>query len=329
MQSRKKANMEIERNKRNSRRMHNAILLLVVLIVLGGIAWVATDVVLRRNVLVFEGRRVPTTDVRYYAAVVNLNPSNRDHHDMIVDTMLQHAVIYHQANLAGITLSDEEMEDWVHYVNWMRATEWFHLPPPDQITSERLAELIAISDDLFPRLLEHHVPDYDLDISHLQDELELYILNNRFDYELNATEAMFIINPDPEVLQGIVELGEVADMINFEAFAQANCTWWMAMGMEEVENYPIMDIINGLQLFEFQGELLSLQTGDISRVIPMDDDFIIIYMQDRPEVTDAEIEESFTETHTLIRRGEVFSEIVAGWLEEADYTVNRRALNGL
>jgi len=323
MQNRKKVNKEIERKKRNHRRMSNLIVGVVIAIVVLGLSWIGWDVYRRSYVMTLDGQRISTSELHVHAFMNGIHDlSDPETLDFAIEQLVSHRAMMQQAEDAGLSITTEEREQAREIVAANR--EWWGLPnaAPTNVTAEILAERDFLIDQVF----EHFVPPYTPNPGEHEEELEQYIENSRFQYEVNRTEAQFIMNEDRAVLDNIKEL-MATDSADFEEFIRTYCITYSPE--VDIEFMAINDIINSFGLFEHFFTLQELQAGETSDVIESDGVYLLVYMQNRPSVTDAEIEESFFERIADERRRETFTELRQSWTDAASFTLNQRAINAL
>jgi len=323
MQNRKKTNQEIERKKRNHRRMSNTIVGVVIAIVVLGLSWIGWDVYRRSYIITLDGQRVSTSELHVHAFMNGIHDlSNPESLDFVIEQLVSHRAMMQKAEEAGISITREEREQARDVVATNR--EWWGVPnaAPTNITAEILAERDFLVDQVF----EYFVPPYTPNRADFEEELELYKENSRSQYELNRTEAQFILNEDRAVLDNVKEL-MATGAADFEELIRTYCATYSSD--VDIEFMSINDIINNFGLFEHFFELQELEAGETSDVIDGEGVYILVYMQNRPSVTDAEIEESFLDRIANERRLETFMELRQGWADDASFTLNQRAVDAL
>ncbi|MCL2286371.1 MAG: hypothetical protein FWC32_08410 [Firmicutes bacterium] len=318
MQNRKKVNQEIERKKRNKRRLSTFITVLALAALLAAIVWIAWDVRSRGWIVNFEGQRISTSEINLFAALWQQDPGDPAIREAIAHTIVEAEIILARAERAGLGMTADEREDMLNLAQELR--ELWGIPR--NISNDRIAEVLGVWEFLYARVFDHYAI-YTPNREEFAEELEEYVLLTRADYELRNTEAQFIVSDNFAALEAVSELGG-GD--NFEEAAREYCFWYS----EEtgVMVAPIISIIEFYGLLDHSFELLGLQEGDTSAVIEIDEgQYLLVHMLSRPGIEDSEIEEAFLARAGEERRHEMFAELLEGWTESANYTINPRIVN--
>lgn len=317
MQNRKKLNQEIERKRKNKRRLSTLITVAALAAIVVAIVWIALDVRSRGWVVEFEGRRIPTSEINVLAAIWNEDPSIPAVREGIARAIVEAEVMLARAERAGLGMTDEEREAMIEFAESVREAWNF----PRNVSNERVADLVGVMEFLSGRLYDHYAV-YTPNREDFVEELEEYLINFRADYELRSTDAQIIVSDNWAALEAIREQGD----INFEEAAREYCDWYS----EEtgVVAAPIISIVEAFGLFDQSFELLGLQEGETSAVIEVEEGlYILVHMVSRPGVDDSEIEESFLARIGEERRQEMYIDLFESWMEDADYTINPRVIN--
>jgi len=316
MQSRKKRNQEIERNKRQKRRLSAGIGVLIVLAICAGIAWFAINAYQRSWIMTFEGQRIPTNELRFM--MENQDPWVG--HDEIIDNamsdLIQSLTIMHHANNLDFGMTNEE-----------RTILLENVESRPGMSDARLAEYFSIG-NMFERLFNHHVPEFTLDPADYQEEITEYIEARRPFY--HQTEFMYILNDDLEVILSVMESMESDANADFGAFVMTYCVEHTNVEFvtEEPNLLPLSTLEQIVDPFELL-ELVDMQPGDTSGIIMFGESFLVLHMHSLVETPDSEIQESFLTSLAFELRAAQFNEIFEEMMENANFEINQRAFDAL
>ena len=333
MKNRKKINQQIDKKKKNKRLVSTLITCVVILAIAAGIGWIAFDSIQTRHVLTFEGRRVPANEIYYHALnaqermtqqlgfPVQLNLANHDDFTLALNEMIRHESIVHQLNLAGLSPSDDMMEEALFIAEANHGL--FHPSLPQQRIAELIAEL-----GMLEELANHLLPDFNLTIDELREDFDIYFEENREFFELEATEVLFISTPDRAALENIADLHANADEINFAAFIPGvHIGYDPEVGISPI---PLSLFIFQPDIADYFDELSTMEEGDISSIINIgvNDDgeeiYMLVYMSAWLDMDINEIETEFVEWQSFTRREDAFFDMIESWRDTADYTINSR-----
>jgi hypothetical protein len=324
MQNRKQRNLEIERQKKNRRRLSAVITTFVITLILLAIVWITWDVRNRGWLMTFEGQRIATADLRFLANIWQENISVPETRDAIINHLVQTQAILYHAEQAGLRMSDEEREMLRGFIDSNREAGAI----PRAVSDERALELVGAMDFIVPLVFDHFV-NYEPDPAEFEQEFAVYLEANREEYALRSTEAQLILTDNRQALEEIRQLANAADEINFEEYARLHCVLY-DHEQDTAFTAAITDIVEWFDLLIYSPELLRLEVGQVSSVIELaEDEYLLIYMKERPEIEDSAIEEMYRERIITERRAEIFQELLEEWVENADYTINQRAVDSL
>ena len=329
----KKRNLEIER-KLSQRRVTSTIIMFVIIgVILAGLVFQIWSVQNRRWVMRFEGERVATSDFRF------LTFMEHDNEESALNLLKMVTLLEQRGERHGVGLTSEEREMTTIIGN---STRWnvidqYGVDRINFITDERIGEIFAVLDFVYPRLLDVYVPTYTPSGAEFEEELAIYLLTAP---NIHAqTEAIVIARDSAEELESVREMALLGEMSFAELEAQYNMFGFIASeeeGLAGTQTQSTGDIVRARGLIDWMGNIspeaeiiLGLQEGEISPVMRVPDMFvgevyIIVYMQSRTEATEEEIIESFTERFALSRRYEIFFEMLEQMVEYSDITINHR-----
>jgi len=317
MQNRKKVNQEIERKKRGQRRLSAIITTVVVAAIVLALVWIVWDVRSRGWIVNFEGNRIATSDMQFHAAMMGISPNEPATQDFLVSSIVESEVLIQRAEAAGLWLTDEEREELLEVARANR--EWIPAVPV-----ERAAELFGVLEFASHRLLERY-GTYEPDPAAFAREFAEYLEVHRADYEMRSTQAQIIATSDRDALVEVKEEAALVEAADFTEFARETCMFYDPE--HGVLTASIVDFIEWFGLLDYTGELLELQQGETSSIIEFEEgQYLLIFMLERQNIVDSEIEDMFRERMVAERSFEKFRELIDSWIAEANYTVNERAL---
>jgi len=323
MKNRKKQNLEIERKNKQRRYAFRGVTTLVVLALVAAIVWVAWDARNRGWVMTFDGERISVSEMQFFSSLFQQNWFDPESREAVLDRMVEVYTLMDRAESLGLGMTDEEHESVLAMVSMSRQMGAI----PDGVTDARAAEIHGSIEFLWTRLLDHYVPEYTLNLADFAEELAEYIDNNRDFYA--DTVVNYIVAEDFMTVEEVrASFGIEEGYEDFDQLIRAYSIFYN----EEVgiTSASIMDLWREFNFQSFDVQmLLELQEGEVSHVFEAGGLFFLIYVESRTEAEDSEIEDSFVEQMTEIRREQAFIEIVEQWAAEANYSINRRALNAL
>jgi len=317
-QSRKKRNVEIERQKKRQRRSLMGIMFAIGLVIILAIAWVAWDAQSRRWILTFDGERIATGDMRFFMDTFTLFGMEDEAKEMAREELLNALTLMNRAEMHGVGLTAEERtqleEEFADQVQWMGA---------NYISVARVAELFGVG-PLQQRLMEIYVPEDDFTPDPVEFAAGLieYIDNNAHGY--STYDVQYIVFNDP------TEAATVFGMVNdydFEELIREHSIYY-----SEEWGITTMDVRQMIEDFWVGDEdaeiLMGLQEGQ-SHMVQLDEYFVIVQMHDRSEADVTIMEENFRTNFATSRRAEIFSDYIQSWRDATEYTFNDRALDSL
>jgi len=317
MTNKKQRNKAIERKNKNQRRLSAIITGAVVLVILLAVAWVAWDVQSRRWVMTFEGTRIEAVDLDIMAWLLGAHfdthvdisvPSVRD---AVVDELVNTLTLMHRADGHGIGVTAQDIADNLHVMNQLH-----------EDFQHRATELWLGTNILPMRLADHYFPTYDADPTAMAE----YVEERRNIYA--QTSAMLIITEEHEVLERIITLAAAGDFYGADHFEEFVVEYAPIFYDPEMgaATHSLMFIIEALNLFHEMDEIAGLQQGELSRIVDLETgEYLLIYVVERTDMEDYEMEESFINR----RRMDLIVEQLEEWSENANYRLNTRTLNAL
>ena len=313
MESRKKRNQEIERNKKQKRRVSAGIGVVIVLVILAGIAWFAFDAHRRSWIMTFEGQRIPTNELRFMMENQWWAPPEEITARAMVD-LVQSLTIIHHADRLGLGMTNEERDIVLANVD-----------SHNVLSDRRLAEFSSVG-HMFERLFDHYVPEFALDAADYQDEIAEYIEARRPFYA--PSEVMYILNEDLGVLLSVQTSVFDDAGTEFADLVLQYCEEHIAHEIESPNMLSIAELEGVIDPMDML-MLMDLQPGEMSEIIMFNDSFLLLYMYSRGEIDDSEIQESFLSNMALELRRDQFNEIFEELVENAEVEINQRALDSL
>jgi hypothetical protein len=222
-----------------------------------------------------------------------------------------------------VGLTADEREEMTEMAQMYR--EWFSQESPGAlnfITDRRMAELLGV-EHVSDRLMDIYVPTYNVDEVEFSQILADYMEENAHHYA--ELEAKFIMSGSFDTLLAVREMAE--EGADFDDLVREFCIFYNdETGVEIIDP---QELVWGYSLMGERGDsILNLQEGEISPVISMDAGMaLLVQMYRRVDGNEEEIAEDVRGRFIMERRHEVFREMVQGWVDTADYSINRRVFN--
>jgi len=331
--NRKRNNLAIERKRKQQNLSSKMILFAILGIILAGIVWQIWSVQNRRWVMRFDGQRVPTSDFRFLTFMEEDEESALALLKMI--TMMEQRAEHHGV---GITREEREMAAQIGNSTRWNIIDQYGFDQLNFISDERIGEIFAVIDFVYPRLMDIYMPYYTPSGEEFEEELAVY-LETAFDVHAE-TEAMIIAMESAERLEEVRNIALTGE-VPFTQLEQENNMFGFILGegesLAETRVQTAGEIVMERGLIDWFGNIspegeiiLGLQEGEISEVLLVpdmwaeEDVYIIVYMHRRVDSTEEAIIESFTERYAISRRYEIFFEELEQMVRDADITVNHR-----
>ena len=321
MAKRKKQNIEIERQVKQRKTIFRVVSIAVaavIVLAVGAGIWTVQD---SRWIMRYEGGRVAVSDFR---AVLDIgfrnDPAAREAALGSVQAIvaMRDRAIYH-----GVDLTPEERAHSIAIASERRQEriELFNFDTIRYISNARLGELI-FTEPLVDRLKEIYIPTYEIDEDEFAELMEEYVSEEIYRYMDLQVQTILT-----ETREDIEEAYSLLGTVDFEDLVRQ-----FTEGFEEDSEVEPVLAMEFVDMFEFDPDdrkhLLYLEAGEYSRimrgVVEGLEFFFIFRMVSREEpdlvTLTAELREEFVE----LRRSEIFDELVADWIEAANFTINQR-----
>jgi len=309
--NRKKANIEIERQKKRKHLMQTLICAGIILVIAAGIGFGVWENQSRQWIMTFDGERIATSDFMFMQAQFGMFGDFEGAREMAFDELLTTLTVINRAERHGITMAPDVRENLVHEAEMQR--QWMGA---DFISAERIADLFSIN-HIQPGLMDIYVPEYTPDPIQFATELVEYMDMNAEDYA--SFEAKFVVLHDPTEAVRIFDI----ETDDFDELVREYSIYY-----DEEWGVPTIDVRVLISDFDLSAEeadtLMNMQEGE-RHIIQADDYFLVLYMYDRSEADLEVVEATFRERFIEQRRAEIFSGLVQDWLAETPYTINQRA----
>ncbi|MDR0273024.1 MAG: hypothetical protein LBI27_06885 [Clostridiales bacterium] len=266
-------------------------------------------------ILVFEGTEVSAGDMRFFVEILG------DSREIALQSLLTTMVILERGELHGVLPTEDEMVEFLGIASGMR--EYLEMVVPggmDYISDERIAQIYSI-DSVAMRLMDIYV-DFIPD----EDEINEYMDDNMDEIILYSTDMSFkyIITYDAnDIAEAHSSLEAGMD------FDEANVEFNVFHEMVGIEIIEYMDFLENYTNWEHHEVLADLEMGEYTEVLEVQGMFFIALMYEKslnPEM----LEENIGYIRSLFideRRNQLFSDMVAQWIEEADYSVNEDVMS--
>jgi hypothetical protein len=311
-----------EWKRKRKQRKHMALLGVTAFVVLVAAAFgfFALDNFSKSYVMTFEGTRINNNDFLFNVLNAAMRGSEDPKADGL-DQLLDVLVLEHRAKAEGIVLTEDEKEEMLAWAANLRSNYRENNVDLSFLSDQRLAEIIS-SDIYHERLMDIHTEGLVIDEVAFNRAFADYKENNRLDYVDAVYKYAF--NPSQEDLEAARER-LTAGEITFDELAAELCVMFNHEGEEAASamlwQFGLADTDNE--------HALSLQPGEASRVMLIDEYYIILQMETITIPEEEELSANFRQRFTEERKAEAFSELMLEWKREANFTVNQRGYDAL
>jgi len=264
--------------------------------------------------VIFEGQAMDATDFMFFfhnATMFLAEDADRaPAREMAIEELIRSLTILHHAEKAGMALTAEQREQLLPEAELHR-----DLVGMDFITAERLVDFFSIW-HLQGLLAEHHI-DYTPCPDEFSQALVEYFIFQGHQYGSFTMLYAVVDNVDDALLA-------FADDRPFQDVIQQYCIIFPEFG---VEPWDARDMIQTLEVDpEDEMIILNMENGH-RHILHLDEIFLVLYMYNRTEPDLAIMEESALQQYTQLRVHELFTETLAGWINEADFVINQALLD--
>jgi hypothetical protein len=272
-------------------------------------------------ILIFEGEPIYENDLRFVAGIMGLTTGDAASRSIALNQLTEFLTIINRANRHGFGVTAEESEEILPAAQMN--VEIMGLS--GLISDERLVEFYAVG-TLLSRLLDHYLT---IDIISIDDHTREFEIFKEINRNFFANIQMkYIVNQDMFFLMEIRDKFITEGTANFDEIAREHSFFYTSDGGAIV--YALSEFIQVFHLYDHDIQaLFQLQTGDISHIFNIEDFFFIVYVINRTEASDTELEEAFLELMRAANRADSIEEIVKTWVESVSYTINQRVLDAM
>ncbi|MCL2364598.1 MAG: hypothetical protein FWC71_08050 [Defluviitaleaceae bacterium] len=326
VQNRKLRNREIERKKKNRATLAAIIMASIAVLFVAIIAWTAWDNQSRRWIINFAGERVATNEVR---AFLNPDPSEAEI-DHIIDIFIANMTLLQVAESHGIYLTEEDL---------LTGSMWANLlfeDAPEHAANERIIEILAVEfGDIIGQLTDLYVPESLAVLNINEDEhqalADAHVQDNWYQF-LTLETFVLLTEYEDEMTEWYARI-QSGEATFEELVREANADW-----LEDDQETPLVGIGTVIHQLMFDDEhanmFFTMQEGEMSDIIVWgletdigQDLYMLLYVVEREEPNEETIRREFREATVSSARNAMMGELLDQWIEDADYTINRRAIN--
>ena len=187
----------------------------------------------------------------------------------------------------------------------------------DMVTEDRLIDFFSVG-ALLTRIGDYYTDEITPDFT--SQEFLLFKLDNV--NRLADLQVNYILTTDRGALVDIAIAMEQHGAANFENYAREHCLFYGAnngLVTESLADFLTFTIMLDDRYVE---DLFSLQAGDLSPVITVDEFSILVYVQSRTEASDSDFEAVFRNHYIAQSRGIIIEDVVDGLIANAQYIIN-------
>jgi len=262
------------------------------------------------EIMVFEGQPIYANELIFIASIMGLDPLT--YQDEAAAQLIEFLTVIDRANRHGLGLTDEERANILPSAQ--NTIDLIGLS--GLICDERLIDFYSIGSLLTP-LLNYYIYNYVPNVANYPQELNAFA-NANADF-LAHLEIMYIISIDLDLMRYLhIQLQE--GTVDFEEMVREHSIFYLpADGVTTLSMYTFEEIFN---LYDRdRSALYGLLPGEISHIFSVGEFFFLIYVTDRQEATNAEIEEAFINYFIAQRRIDSIDDLIDGWIAEANYII--------
>ena len=326
MSSKRLAAKEWKRKRNRQKLIFRMSVIGVCILALIGVGYIAWDMHSRTYVMVFEGQRIPTSDMHYFTLLDIVEERHRPASDR-ADHLAYFLVLNQRAQQHNLSLT---YEDWhIAAANVEQMRQWgevFGISLAD-ISDARLHELSSMH-MLINMLTELYTPDFEINEEDFLNALGSHMFFERAEFvEMDFRFHISLHLDEAESVRTELVAADPADIDDVLLRAMREAGMMLEGEIEDVERITMADMrMMGLDQFVLM-ELANLQEGDISEPLEMDGVYVIFIVDSKFEPTPEVVESNFRERFTWEQRTEIFVDLLETWREEADIRMNPRGIN--
>ena len=314
--SKRIAAKEWKRKRRQRQKIAKLSIAVAIAVVVLSVSYIAWDMWSRTYVMTFEGRRIPTDDLRFFASVSPLFGGGANPRDHALEQLTQFLLIERAAQQHNITLTEE---DRAQAAENLELFQMIGLELPI-MSNERMVTL-AGSEFVSNRLMDIYTADFVVDEDDFDDAFANYLMFNRgrhvemdLRYHLSGSSQAARLAWDDLYEQGPEGYNEII----LRDVGEIRTTT-----LAELRNNPEVD-------FMAINAISNLGLYELSQPVQIGPDQYAVFIVDSIDaLTDDEIREIFREQYEWQQRAMIFSEIIEEWREAADIRVNERGVNAI
>jgi hypothetical protein len=302
--------------------------------------------------MTYEGERVPMADFQFGMLANSVTGSDMatvktETQNLLLETL----TLEHHAKQAGIVLTEEENANMLSFAAQLRsqyATLGYDF---SFISDQRIAE-IMYSDTYYAKLMEANTTDYVVDEADFAVSLADFKENQKaayydiglkyiaFDTKVEADTALGTLTADNFDETAETYMKEPA--AEGETPAEGEAPAEGETPVEETEftvpttTLSALNNSNGTFSAELVQQILGFEVGGRTDIITVTDEttsgtgvgaYYIFEVTHYNIPADEEVETNYREDYTNVKKNEIFRGILDKWKEEANYTINQRAID--
>jgi parvulin-like peptidyl-prolyl isomerase len=312
---------EMKRKKEQRKKITIAAGIILCVIVAGLIGLFFLNRYNETYIMTFEGKKVSVDDLNI-CTMFTSEDSDVSQKDQAVDHVLTSQLVTKYAALNNVALTDEELQSSID--NAENYKQYYQMIGYDTASfdSRRMGEIIATMSTLYQKLLDIYTDSYTVDETDFRKEFNDYLQNSKADYY--DIQIKYIITAEEEAIQDAyseIEAGEDFDEVYIRYSVNARAA--------EDSGEPVEPEVSRLGQMGLPAEanekILAMKPGEYSEPITLEGYYGIFYIISYDIPPEPEVEESFRERYTFTKKDEMFTDILNGWKEAADYKINQKA----
>jgi len=323
---------EWKRKKNQQKAIGRSIVVGICLLIVAGIGYMVWDNWNRGFIMVFEGERIPTSDLSwFFAGGMWGRPAYSAAEELANFLLIQQAAERH-----NVALTAEEREELLEDAEGTMQFLAMNGIPMEGVTLERMVDFMG-ERLLMERLMDIYAADVQVDETEFYDAFLSFTVMNRHEFvemgfmlyeSMSIEQATFV----QDELQAAADLNEMEQIILREMLIDGG----MDMGdFGDFEPGDFAVVVDRVNISELQWSvdpmilmsLSNLMEGEVSEPFEIEGGYFIFVVESVHEPPIEEVQEQFRNDYIREIQFDIFTDIVEGWRESADIQINQRAVN--
>jgi len=327
---------EWKRKKSQKKMVGRSVIAGLCLLIVAGIGFMVWDNWNRGFIMVFEGERIPTSDLSwFFAGGMWGRPA-----DSAAEELANFLLIERAAERHNVALTAEEREELLEDAQGTMEFLDMQGVPMQGVTLERMVDFMG-EQLLTERLMDIYAPDVEVDETEFLNDFLSFTITNRHEF-VQMNFMLLESHSFEEATLAQDELQAASSLEEMEQIIIQNMLFGAGGGIDlgDLGDFGDIDIgfdmdadrvaLSDLQWAVDQMTMMSLSNmmeGQVSEPIEIDGGYYVFVAEFVNEPPMDEVQERFRSNYIRNMQFERFSEIVDSWRESANIQINQRAVN--